>query len=340
MSEPGSGGSRAVLLLAAVLVVAGLGAIGFVFLRSSGPQLVRVEPLRARAGDNVILHGKGFDPTPQGNTALFGDRTGLIVGASATQLTVEVPAIELEFGQTSNVAVRVIVGQKATGVTDLQLYREAAPAADAATEGAPPAVETAETATPPEAAPETTGASPGASKPATPRPRAPKPTPAAPAGPGPSLLPAPPGPPPVPPAQRRFVLERTAVESNKRVSADLEGFETDGVAVKRAPDVMGRVDFEVQPPQVKPGDRFTVTVYLINDGKKDIRLSNMFVATSINGRLVSGPGALRARDVGPKKKTVIASFNDTWRDTIATWAMDVTVTSDRGDVYKNQVIWK
>jgi hypothetical protein len=37
---------------------------------------------------------------------------------------------------------------------------------------------------------------------------------------------------------------------------------------------------------------------------------------------------------------VIGSFSDTWRDTIATWAMDVTVTSDRGDVYKNQVIWK
>jgi hypothetical protein len=144
----------------------------------------------------------------------------------------------------------------------------------------------------------------------------------------------------LPPAQRRFVLERTAVESNRRVNADLEGFETDGVDVKRAPDVLGRVDFEVKPAQVKPGDRYTVTVFLINDGKKDIKLKDMFVATSINGRLVSGPGAPRTREVGPKKTGVIASFSDTWRDTIATWAMDVTVTSDRGDVYKNQLTWK
>ncbi len=340
MSEPGSGGSRAVLPLAAVLVVAGLGAIGFLFLRPSGPQLLRVEPLRARAGDNVILHGQGFDPTPQGNTALFGDRTGRVVGASPTQLTVEVPAFELADDQTSNIAVRVIVGQRATQAAELQLYQETALPAEVTTEAGPPPVETAETAAtvPAETIPGT-AVSPAAARPATPRPRAPKPTPA-PAVPGPSMAPAPPGPLPVPPAQRRFVLERTAVESNKRVSADLEGFETDGVAVKRAPDVLGRVDFEVQPPQVKPGDRFSVSVYMNNDGKKDIKLSSMFVATSINGRLVSGPASLRARDVGPKGKKVIATFNDTWRDTIATWAMDVTVTSDRGDVYKNQVVWK
>jgi hypothetical protein len=104
--------------------------------------------------------------------------------------------------------------------------------------------------------------------------------------------------------------------------------------------VLARVDFDVTPAQVKPGDRYTVTVFLINDGKKDIKLKDMFVATSINGRLVSGPGAPRIREVGPKKKGVIASFSDTWRDSTASWAMDVTVTSDRGDVYKNQLTWK
>jgi hypothetical protein len=64
------------------------------------------------------------------------------------------------------------------------------------------------------------------------------------------------------------------------------------------------------------------------------------VATNVNGRLSSGPVPPRTRDIGPKRKEVIGTFSDAWRDTIATWAMDVTVTSDRGDVYKNQVLWK
>jgi hypothetical protein len=100
------------------------------------------------------------------------------------------------------------------------------------------------------------------------------------------------------------------------------------------------VDFEVTPAQVKPGDKFTVKVFLINDGAKPIRLKEMFVATNVNGRLSSGPVPPRTRDIGPKRKEVIGTFSDAWRDTIATWAMDVTVTSDRGDVYKNQVLWK
>jgi hypothetical protein len=295
----------------------------------------------------VILHGSGFDAAPQNNTALFGDRTGRVVGASATQLTVEVPSIELSEGQSTNVGVRVIVGRAATGIVDVQLYRE--PAATAAAE--PPAESepdasvgsvAAEASPAPSPAADAATTAEGPRPAASAKPRPVKATPAPVTMPPATLPPAPPvGPPPAPPAQRRFVLERTAVESNKRASGGgVAGFEAEGVALKRAPDVLGRVEFDVQPAQVKPGDRFTVQVFLINDGKKDIKLKDMFVATSINGRLVSGPGALRTKEVGPKDRQVIASFSDTWRDTIATWAMDVTVTSDRGDVYKNQVIWK
>lgn len=339
MSESGSGASRSVLLLAAAFLLAGAAMLAFVFLRPQGPELKRLDPVRARPGDTVILYGTGFDTASQGNVVLFGDRGGRVVGASATQLTVEVPAIELELGQTSNVAVRVLVGRSATNGVDLQVFREAAPVAVETPEvtDAPP-VETAEAVvepTPPPATPTGGGAQ------ATPRPRPPRA--ATPAPPTPvATQPAAPAPvaPAVPPAQRRFVLERTAVESNKRANASLEGFETESVDLKRAPDVLGRVEFDVQPAQVKPGDRFTVSVYLINDGKKDISLKDMFVATNVNGRLVSGPATPKTRAIGPKKKTVIASFSDTWRDTIATWAMDVTVTSDRGDVYKNQIVWK
>lgn len=334
--SPESGSSKAPLLLAALLFVAGLGMLAFAFLRPSGPRLSGVEPPRARPGDTVFLRGAGFGVDPAANTVLFGDRTARVVSASDSQLTVEVPEIPLTEGETSSAAVRVVVGQSATTALNVEVFREAGAALPAP--AASPPLETAEALVPAEPAP-----APAAS--GTPakasRPRSPHATPAPAAAAEAAPAEAPPvGPPAVPPAQRRFVLERTEVESKKRVSADLEGFDTDGVNVKRAPDVVGRVDFEVTPPQVKPGDRFTVNIFLINDGRKDIRLKDMFVATNVNGRLVSGPQPPKAREVGPKKKAVIGTFSDTWRDTIATWAMDVTVTSDRGDVYKNQVIWK
>lgn len=340
MSESGSGAFRSILLLAAALVVAGVGALAFVFLRS-GPEIAGVEPLRVRPGDTVVLKGKRFDPAAEANTVLFGDRTGRVIGATATELKVEVPAIELEVGQSSHIAVRVLVGRSVSTTADLQVYREAEPAlAEAApTETTTTPTDAAEASVEPTPAP-AASAPPAAA--ATPRPRPVRPTPA-PAAPPLTLAPpeAPaPAAPALPPAQRRFVLERTAVESKKRASGGLDGFESESVDLKRAPDVLGRVEFDVQPPQVKPGDRFTVSVYLINDGKKDIRLKDMFVATNVNGRLTSGPAAPRSREIPPKGKTVIGTFSDTWRDTIATWAMDVTVTSDRGDVYKNQIIWR
>jgi hypothetical protein len=102
---------------------------------------------------------------------------------------------------------------------------------------------------------------------------------------------------------------------------------------------VGRVYFEVGPSQVKPGDRYTVNVYLINDGSKAIGIKQVFVATSVNGRLSSSPMASQSNQVAPKKRVLLGSFSDVWRDSTTAWAMDVTVTTDRGDVYKNQITW-
>ncbi len=322
--------------MAVLLFVSGLGMLAYSLLRPPATRLDGIDPARARPGDTVILRGAGFAADPAANTVVFGDRTARIVGASESQLTIEVPELILEGGQASNVGVRVVVGQSASTAVDMQVFRETvAPVAPAAEESSP--VETAVASVPadPPSAP-ASGARTKATRPSAPRAT---PAPVGAAAPPPEALP-PAARPALPPAQRRFVLERTNVESTKRVTAGLEGFDTAGVDVKRAPDVVGRVDFEVSPPQVKPGDRFTVYVYLINDGRKDIKLKDMFVATSVNGRLVSGPSAPKAREVGPKERAVIGAFSDTWRDTIATWAMDVTVTSDRGDIYRNQVAWK
>ena len=338
MSEQRSSATTLIILLAALLFVAGAAMLGYVFLRPSGPNLVGVDPARARAGDTVTLRGQGFSPTPQANIVLFGDRTGRVISSTPFELRVEVPEFTIAEGAAQNVAVRVLVGKNATGPLDLAAYRDAVPAVEAPVEPLPEptaAPEVVVAVTPPSAEPST--APPKLARPA-PRPK-PTPTP-----PPVSVAAEPPRPAPpepvLPPAARRFVPERTAVQSNKRISGGLEGFDNSSVDMKRAPEVVGRVYFEVTPQQVKPGNPYTVKVLLVNDGVKPIHIKQMFVVTSVNGRLSSGPMPAAASDVGPKQRAAIGNFSDVWRDTTANWAMDVTVTSDKGDVYKNQIVWK
>ena len=338
MSEQRSGASTLIILLAVLLFLAGGGMLGYVFLRQSGPSLAGLDPARARAGDTITLRGQGFSPTPQGNIVLFGDRTGRVISATPSELRVEVPDLEAAEGAPQSVAVRVLVGQRVSSPFDLAAYREVEPAA--------PAAEPAPSRRHPSRkwlrwcrrlAPRRARRRPGLLA----RCHGPRPTPPPPVVSMAAELPRPAPPEPgVPPAARRFVLERTAVQSNKRISGDLEGFDSSSVDLKRAPEVVGRVYFEVTPQQVKPGDRYTVKVFLINDGAKPIQIKNMFVATSVNGRLSSGPVPVSSNEVGPKQRAVIGSFTDAWRETTANWAMDVTVTSDKGDVYKNQIAWK
>ena len=120
----------------------------------------------------------------------------------------------------------------------------------------------------------------------------------------------------------------------------LAGFDSVGVDLKRAPEVPGRIDFEILPDRVKPGDRYTVTAFLINDGSKPVHIKEMFVATTRNGVLSAAPVPPQNRDVSPRQRQVIGVFSDVWKADVVAWAMDVSVTSDRGDVYKNQVTWK
>src|SRR5262245_30807316 len=201
--------------------------LGFAYLRPPGTRLSGVEPPRARPGDTVILRGAGFAPEAAGNIVVFGDRTARVVSASESQLTIEVPELAVGAGQASSVGVRVVVGQSATPSLEMQVYSEAAtPTAAAAPVASLPPVESVETTlaaepTPPPAA----GTRARATRPSAPR-ATPAPVAVAAAPPASEALPPAAAPPAIPPAQRRFVLDRTNVESTKRVTAQLEGFDT------------------------------------------------------------------------------------------------------------------
>jgi hypothetical protein len=146
--------------------------------------------------------------------------------------------------------------------------------------------------------------------------------------------------PPAGAAPRRFVLDRTTVESLKPVERQIEGFEAGDVGVKRAPEVNGRVELEMNPAQVRPGVDYTVKVYLANDGDKDIPVQEVRVATMENGKSASWPLPVRARSVRPKQRVLLHEVAGVWRENARSWTMDVFVTSSRKDVYRNRLRWE
>ena len=139
---------------------------------------------------------------------------------------------------------------------------------------------------------------------------------------------------------RSFVLGTTVVESLRAVGRDLQGFDTSGVGVKRAPKVEGAVEIVMQPAQVKVGDSYSVMVFLKNEGKKSIEVDEMKVSMIVNGKWTTRPLPPKVKQVPPKQRVLLEELPGVWRDAVSDWAVEAVVTSKNQDVYRNRLTWK
>jgi tetratricopeptide (TPR) repeat protein len=148
------------------------------------------------------------------------------------------------------------------------------------------------------------------------------------------------------PAGKGFVSGETVTQTveSQRAGSVPSGFEpSDEVVVHRSAKTLslpGAVLFEVKPVTVTPGKRYTVNVFLLNQGNAPIRLLDMRVSTRINGQRSGGAVPPRAKEVGPNQRALLLSQSAVWRKEYSSWSMEVTVRSIRGDVYRNEVSWK
>jgi hypothetical protein len=107
-----------------------------------------------------------------------------------------------------------------------------------------------------------------------------------------------------------------------------------------AADLPGKINFDVEPDVPKAGERYTVKVFLLNEGGAPIQVKDMVVSTTINGKKISGPVNPQTRDVAPQQKALLMSTTEMWKEETSGWAMEVTVHTARGERYSNQVTWK
>jgi predicted negative regulator of RcsB-dependent stress response len=98
--------------------------------------------------------------------------------------------------------------------------------------------------------------------------------------------------------------------------------------------------FDVTPGVPKPGERYRVKVFMVNEGNAPIQVRDMFVSFTINGKKVGAPVPPQVRDVAPQQKALMMDTAEAWKEDTTGWAMEVTIRTARGEKYTNQVTWK
>ena len=141
-------------------------------------------------------------------------------------------------------------------------------------------------------------------------------------------------------ARKAFIPSRTIVQTQSAKSDLGGGFDTADVSVKKAPDFSGRIDFAVSPPRVKPGDSYTVQIFLVNEGKKPIKISGASMTTNLNGSKSARPVAAKVKEVAPAQRVLIEELPGVWPDEVTWWSAEVVVNAGKGDSLKNTLNWK
>jgi tetratricopeptide (TPR) repeat protein len=156
--------------------------------------------------------------------------------------------------------------------------------------------------------------------------------PLSPAGPAIATSPAPTA------AVRHFVGGKTVI-ATRSARGDLQGFDTADVKQKKMPEFVGRIEFETAPSSPTSGEDFSVRVYLVNEGKKPLRLKAVSLVTTVNG--VRTPATLTpfVRELGPTQRGMVAQVRGVWGADVESWSLEAAITSDRDETGTNRLSW-
>jgi serine/threonine protein kinase len=152
---------------------------------------------------------------------------------------------------------------------------------------------------------------------------------------------------PLPPAEtsqapalvRHFVTGKSIV-STGRAGGGLAGFDTADVKTQKVPDLVGRLEFEVEPGEPKAGDPFGVRLYLVNEGRKAVRLRNVSFNLTVDERRTSLPGLLREREVAPQERALVAETRSVWPLAVTSWSLEAVASSDRDETCTSRLTWQ
>jgi hypothetical protein len=143
---------------------------------------------------------------------------------------------------------------------------------------------------------------------------------------------------------KSFVQGKT--EAKAAPGGGLVGFEDSaGVTVKsgtQAAALPGTVVFDASPPVPKAGEKFRISVFLSNEGSQPIPLTAMTVTTTVDGRPQRGQVPPVTSTVAPGQRGLVFQMpsDQVWRESTQSWSMEISLTTQRGETYRNSLTWK
>jgi tRNA A-37 threonylcarbamoyl transferase component Bud32 len=117
--------------------------------------------------------------------------------------------------------------------------------------------------------------------------------------------------------------------------------EVDARRASQAAALPGKLLFDASPPSPKPGDRYSVSAFLLNEGSQPIELASMLVTTTINGRKLQGPVSPLVSVVAPRQRArVYQSPSDVWKEETRSWSMEIEIHTSKNETYQSTLSWK
>jgi hypothetical protein len=142
-------------------------------------------------------------------------------------------------------------------------------------------------------------------------------------------------------ARRRFVPGRTVVDSEKtrkdKASGGLVGFDAD----EKAPDFNGKIEFEMTPAgPVEANEAWTLKVFVVNQGKKPIKVQGVTLGAAVNGSGSPAPVATSVKEIAPQQRVQVGETTGSWKEGTTSWVAQAMLTAPKNETLSNTLTWK
>ena len=100
----------------------------------------------------------------------------------------------------------------------------------------------------------------------------------------------------------------------------------------------GKLDIEVSPPALAPGNPYALKVFLKNTGGSAMKLKDVEMAVRINAEWAPAlEPSLVTKDVAVAERPLVAEGNGEWRDDARVWVALVKITGENGDTCQDRI---
>jgi hypothetical protein len=133
----------------------------------------------------------------------------------------------------------------------------------------------------------------------------------------------------------RFFRTDLTVSEGKASGGGIPGFE-DAQVVKSKCECA--LMYEVAPANPVQGQPYSVTIFLRNDSKKDIKPQTISVKVTVNGSSSNRPATLLSKEVPKGQRMMVGRLQDTWNLGTTSWLLEAAVGAG-GNTYRAQLTW-